>query len=146
MQQLKKFLCPTDFSERSLAALRYALDLARVQGGEVEILHVHHVPMHEADTSAPRTVADLPEALRTDLDRRLRMLEEKLDAKGAVLRMTLAVGAPHTAIVEAARKSHADMIVMGTGGHSGLARMLLGSVTDKVLRTADRPVLTVHGA
>jgi nucleotide-binding universal stress UspA family protein len=144
MRQLKKFLCPTDFSETALEALRYAVDLARSQGAEIELLHVHHVPLHGSDVKAPKTVEDLPEALRKDLGGRIALWQEQVDLAGVTLRTSLAVGTPHEAIVAAAKRTGADLIVMGTEGHSGLARMLIGSVTDRVLRTSDRPVLTVR--
>jgi nucleotide-binding universal stress UspA family protein len=144
MRQLKKVLCPTDFSETALAALRYAIDFLRGQGGEIELLHVHHVPLHGADVKAPKSVDDLPAALRKDLNGRLALVQEQLPLGDVKLHASLAVGVPHEAIVATAKRIGADLIVMGTEGHGGLARMLIGSVTDRVLRMADRPVLTVR--
>src|ERR1041385_3618604 len=138
MRQFKKVLCPTDFSETALAALRYAIEFLRGHGGEIELLHVYHVPLHSADVKAPKSVDDLPEALRKDLNGRLALLQEQLTVGDVKLHASLAVGTPHEAIVAAAKRLGADMIVMGTEGHGGLARMLVGSVTDRVLRTADR--------
>jgi universal stress protein A len=142
MRKLDKLLCPIDFSEASLEALRYAAGLARGQGARIELLHVHHVPLHQADVHAPKSVDQLPAELRKELMRKLEQVKTE-QAPGVEVALHLAVGTPHEAIIEAAKRLDADVIVIGTHGHGGLARMLLGSVTDRVLRTSDRPVLTV---
>lgn len=144
MQALKRILCPVDFSATSNDAARYALELAGALGAELELLHVHHVPLHESDANAPKSVDDLAPELRKHLLAQLQGCKQALGPAAANVRTTLVVGVPYIAIDEAARRSNADLIVMGTTGRTGLARVLLGSVTERVLRLADRPVLTVR--
>jgi nucleotide-binding universal stress UspA family protein len=143
MRQLKKVLCPTDFSETARVAARYAVSLAQSQHAEIELLHVHHVPLHRADVHAPQRVEELPHALQHELKQRLAQLKDELATPGVTIRTDLAVGVPHEAINASAERLGVDLIVLGSHGHSRVARLLLGSVTDRVLRTATRPVLTV---
>ncbi|MGD8861151.1 MAG: universal stress protein [Myxococcales bacterium] len=139
------FLCPTDFSDSSLAAVRYAASLAHsMGGGRIELLHVHHVPWHQADMYAPKTVEEIPEDAKQGIERSFRDMVAELseDTKGLTLDQRLEVGVPYERICE--RAKDADMVVMSTMGHTGLRRLLVGSVTERVLRMCDKPVLTVR--
>lgn len=135
-----QILVPTDFSPPSDAALSYARLLARTFDASLHLLHV--IGTHSAP---PQATADsrnrVPGALR-DLRNRLTADDRSPDVA------VLAVKAPDPAaqIVQTARSMDASLIVMGTHGRGGIARVLMGSVAEKVVRTAPCPVLTTNGA
>ena len=135
-----QILVPTDFSPPSDAALSYARLLGKTFDASLHLLHVTG-----AHSSPPRTPADsrdrVPAALR-DLRNRLTADDRSPDVA------VLAVEAPDPAaqIVRTARSMDASLIVMGTHGRDGIARVLMGSVTEKVVRTAPCPVLTTNSA
>lgn len=141
---VRRLLVPTDFSDHATAAVRYAAPLAARFGAKVALVHA----------TAPRPPFDpLPGSGDTFIltyeenDRLARAALE--DARSSHLggvdaRPRMAFGKPAEAILEAAHASAADMIVMGTRGRGGLARALLGSVAEAVIRRSDLPVLTAR--
>jgi nucleotide-binding universal stress UspA family protein len=147
MVSIKSVLCPVDFSEFSRHALARAVAIAKGHGASVLALHV--VPIvppafisHlEANEPAPLGLA------RGERERLLGELNLFVAGEGeaGVPIATDVVDTPsvHGEILAQAARVHADLIVMGTHGRSGFERLLLGSVTEKVLRTARQPVLTV---
>lgn len=135
---LKQILVATDFSEASAAAMDYGRALARTFGASLHLLHV-------AENPFLRPTAVDPYALREATLRRLagRLTE---DDKGA-LRATAVLDTsdePADAIVTYAGAHGIDLIVMGTHGRGTVAQILVGSVAEKVVRTAPCPVLTVR--
>ncbi|MDD9936424.1 MAG: universal stress protein [Myxococcales bacterium] len=144
--KLRKFLCPTDFSDNSLSGVRYALALARQLGGTLDLLHVHHVPFHHSDVNAPTSVEALPDELKAELERSLEDMVGELgaDAEGVKVTTSLRVGVPYEEIGAHVEATDPDVIVMSTLGRSGIARALLGSVTERVLRLSGIPVLSVR--
>jgi universal stress protein A len=145
MQLPKKILCPTDFSDNSLSGLRYALELARTLGAGVDVLHVYHLPMHRVYTRAPTKIEEIPPEASEAIARDFRDLLAELGAAadGIELETHVEVGVPYEKIAEYAETSDAGMVVMATLGRSGITRLLLGSVAERVLRLCHRPVLTV---
>jgi nucleotide-binding universal stress UspA family protein len=133
-------LVPTDGSAGADAALAEAIDLASAFDATVHSLYV-------ADTSAaqPETgYVDIVESFErigeeTTTEAVDRAQQAGVEAVGAVR-----TGLPHRAILDYAEEIGADLVVMGTHGRTGLERYLLGSVTEKVVRTADAPVLTIR--
>jgi nucleotide-binding universal stress UspA family protein len=145
MVAIKRILCPIDFSEFSRHALERAAAIARVQGAAITALHV--VPIQpryapfplEIDTSAS---FELTPAIRESLRSKLMefaTLEPHMPVDPEV---SEAFAVPEEILAQASRV-RADLIVMGTHGRGGFQRFLLGSVTERVLRTARQPVLTV---
>jgi nucleotide-binding universal stress UspA family protein len=140
---IRRILCPIDFSEFSDHALSFAVALARAPRAEITALHVFAwMPPGE----------DLPEyveapVLRPEDKRRLLgdlvRFTDRASAAGVRVDAVLREGRPAAEILEKARAWPADLIVIGTHGRSGYERMMLGSVTEKVLRKAPCPVLTV---
>jgi nucleotide-binding universal stress UspA family protein len=148
MENLKKILYPTDYSEYSLAALPYAVRLARQNDAELYCLHVVEMPHEEYLTSeymVPLNVPHVPEdkILRTARARLQRFVAENLAGVDRVTSRVL-IGVPFIEIIRYARDQSIDLIVIGTHGHSALAAMLLGTVAEKVVRKAPCPVLTVR--
>jgi nucleotide-binding universal stress UspA family protein len=149
---LDRLLVPIDFSPSSRAALEYAAFLAEKAGAALEVLHV----WEPAGITGPASMAVLQaqgaaagagwsqtrEGVRRDVER----FVTQSPARGRVAAVRVEAGEPSDGILEAARASRADLIVMGTHGRTGIARLLLGSVAEAVLRRATCPVLTVRGA
>ena len=138
MIQLQQILVATDFSEVSSAAIDYGRALARTFGASLHLLHVMENPFLRP------TAAD-PHAIKTAT---LRHLFERLtDDDRMALHATAALETsddPAGEIVKYARTNAIDLIVLGTHGRGGMAHLLLGSVAEKVVRTAPCPVLTVR--
>ncbi len=146
---IKNILVATDFSETSEAAVVYARQLAHAFGSTLHVLHVAGNVMATAVGAEGYTV-DFPglqreveesaqkqlDALITEEDRRT------LSAKAIVLTSN----SPAQAVVSYAKDAHVDLIVVGTHGRGGVPRMLIGSVAERVVRTAPCPVLTVRQA
>jgi len=146
MIAIKQILCPVDFSEFSRHALAVAATLAKAHGASLAAVNVVPVPLPIAPVPLEGAVPidfSLTPAQREHLS---LALAEFVRAPAAGLAVaTEVVDAPtvHTEIVAQASRLHADLIVMGTHGRSGFQRLFLGSVTEKVVRTAPQPVLTV---
>src|SRR4051812_34202515 len=146
MVSIRRILVPTDFSDRGALAVRYAAELADKFGAELVLLHI--VPesvlaLPDAVMPTPAPMADLDaltEAGRTGLAHLIAAL--KLEAHKP--RVEVRFGSPGQEIVAAARDLHADLVCVATHGRGGLARVLLGSVAEEVVRHAPCPVLTVR--
>jgi nucleotide-binding universal stress UspA family protein len=140
----KIILVPTDFGEPSEAALDHALAYAKVFGSTVVVMHAFEVPIIGFPDGAMIATADLTlnilESARANLDRQVKNRE----GSGVTIRTVVKEGDPYRMINEAAEELGADLIAMGTHGRRGLSRALIGSVVEKVVRTARVPVLTVH--
>lgn len=137
------FLVPTDFSEGATYAARAAALLARKLRVRVVLLNVLHeasLPRGEQDRESIRREA---QKLRRDAEMRLRSLGEALDLDAERVDIALVTGVDAPEIANMAEDIHAGCIIMGTRGLSGLPRVLLGNVTDEVLRQAPCPVLVV---
>jgi nucleotide-binding universal stress UspA family protein len=139
-------LVPTDFSPASDIAFTYAVDMAVRQGCSIHLLHI--IDDASFATAYPDGFyVELP-GLRAQLigeaTGRLEEKAAKCMAAGVTATTEVAVGRPARAIVEEATSRGTDLIVMGTHGRSGFAHLVLGSVAERVVRTAPCPVLTVR--
>jgi nucleotide-binding universal stress UspA family protein len=138
MFAVKTILHPTDFSERSDVAFRFACALARDYGARLVVLHVVELP---PVAFGEGVMIPSPAIEREPLREQLRQrLSESPEVRGEA---RLAEGDPAPAILRAAKDVSADLIVLGTHGRTGLGRLLMGSVAEQVVRKADCPVLTV---
>jgi nucleotide-binding universal stress UspA family protein len=151
MEKTKKILAPADLSTLSKVGVRYALEFARSQGGEVIIYNVitaEETPFPQAIEEWVAKQADLPQLRKTVEERKERlaefMRENFADHLAAItVREDVEIGTPYKRIVEKATKEGADMIVMCTHGRTGLLHMLIGSVTEQVVRRAPCAVLSI---
>jgi nucleotide-binding universal stress UspA family protein len=132
MLPIHTILCPTDFSRCSTYALATAAALAHDQKARLIVLHVYRRPAAEPD-----------EAYDTDLANRLHRLPEA-DPDDRVEHLLVAGTDPAPVILDVARETSCDLIVMGTHGRRRLRKMLLGSVAERVSAEAGCPVLTVR--
>ena len=144
MIDLKRILAPTDFSEYSEHALRYACEFADRFGAELQLLSVVH------DTKAVFDELDMTtfEAYFSQQEEANRRRLEQLPASPWNERLRVirkvGVGNPFLEIIRYAKLQNIDLIVMGTHGRTGLQHVLLGSVAEKVVRKAPCPVLTIR--
>jgi nucleotide-binding universal stress UspA family protein len=146
--ELKQILCPVDLSELSIQPLVYATGIARSYGGRVTALHV--VPAFEPREIRAGALFDpvqfvYPMTREQVLDR-LQQAVDSAGLTGAAISCAAEAGDAAPTIVDQCVTLGADLVVMATHGRSGFDRLLLGSVTEKVLRRAPCPVLTVPGA
>jgi nucleotide-binding universal stress UspA family protein len=147
MKPVRNILVATDFSSASRPAFRRALELARDNASALWIAHVAAAPgpLSPDGYVLPRIYEEMELAIRTDAQKRLRTMLSRARKVGVRARALLLKGAPHEAIVRAARGHRADMVVMGTHGRTGVARFFVGSVAARVVAAATCPVLTVRG-
>jgi len=139
----KKILVPLDFSAHSDRALEAATELGRAFGGTLRLLHVYHVPLAYPAFEGALIQPEVSEQIRVAAEKHLNEMAERL--RGPKLRVETQVleGMAADLICQTAEADGFDLIVMGTRGRSGLAHFLLGSVTERTLRAAPCPVLTV---
>jgi nucleotide-binding universal stress UspA family protein len=144
---LKQILVATDFSEPSDAALAYGRELARTFGAQLTVLHVAEniaARAYGADGfvfAEPELQRDVETAARRQLDAQISDEDRaQLRAEGVVL----TANSTAVAIVGFAQETKVDLIVMGTHGRGAVAHLLMGSVAERVVRTAPCPVLTVR--
>jgi nucleotide-binding universal stress UspA family protein len=134
---LRHILVATDFGPAADAALTYGRALARNFGATLHVLHVTE------NFFLRPTVAD-PHTLKTALARRLEALLNDQDRCSLRARATLETSDhPADAIIDYARQADIDLIIMGTHGRIGMSQLFVGSVAERVVRTAPCPVLTV---
>jgi len=141
MIRLERILVPTDFSECSVRARSYACELADRFSAEIHLLHV--VP----PMAFPGYVDPIPDHfahLEEGAQRELEAWNDPALEKATRVARSVALDTPFVGIIRHARDNDIDLIVMGTHGRSGLTHALLGSVTEKVVRKAPCPVLTVR--
>lgn len=140
-------LVPTDFSAASEAAVRYGYELALALGARLHVLHVLENPFAAGafmEMYSPPP-ADYFTELERQTDEKLRtsLTEEQKARCGAVL--TNRMGVPSSEILDRLdEEPRIDLVVMATHGRGGVARLVMGSVTDKVIRAAPCPVLTLR--
>lgn len=143
MIELKNLLVPVDFSDHSTKALDTAIGLAKTVGAKLHLVHVLHFPVQVAAPGQVMVPQDLWTQIRDAARRRLEQAAETVAGREVQVETHLTEGPNAQSIVELAEKIGADMIVMGTRGHSGLKHVLLGSVAERTVRLAHCPVMTV---
>jgi len=146
----KRILVPVDGSATAKRGLREAISLAKGQNAAIQLVHVidaFHVAMMSVEGGA--YIADLLQSLERSGRRLLRAAEAQVRRQGLRVQAVLlesAAGPAADAIVRQARKSGADLIVIGTHGRRGMNRLIMGSDAEQVVRNSPVPVLLVRGA
>jgi nucleotide-binding universal stress UspA family protein len=146
MLDIRRILCPTDFSDTSNHAAAHAEALALWYGASISALHVYNpilLPIPGLGLAGYRGEPEPDERMKADFRERLQSTFPQSRAGRIRLDTRIEVGPPAIRIVAAATALPADIIAMGTHGASGLEHLVLGSVTEHVLRHAPCPVLTV---
>ncbi len=142
--QIRTIVVPVDFSPSADEARAWAVDLARRYDAELIVTHTGPPVAWPASPDGIMTVTDIVESTRRELAISLEGLRASIEAAGVRARSRMLDGIPATEISRLAREAGADLVVMGTHGRTGLKHALLGSVAEKVVRTAPCPVLTVR--
>ncbi|MDH3443673.1 MAG: universal stress protein [Deltaproteobacteria bacterium] len=136
MAMIKKILAPTDFSDISAKGVRYACQLAKEVGAELIIMNI--VTLDESNL-----------VNRREMEQHKQLLDEFLKDKvtdagsGLNIRKVVEPGQPDATVVHWAENENIDLMVMSSHGRSGLSRVLMGSVTEQILRRSPCPVLVV---
>jgi glycine betaine transporter len=148
MFSIQRIVCPVDFSACAKHALDYAQELAQQFGAELSLVHAYEDPAAYA-TPVPMSGYIGPGAewlheLRKHYEQRLEECMAEVAKSGVRVRCELLEGTPYRVVLDWAKEYKADLIVIGTHGHTGFTHALLGSVTERVVRMAECPVLTIR--
>ena len=144
-QGFTRILVPTDFSAGSSRAWAVAQRLAHDLGAELILVHVLvETPLYSEGPFSMQRTRTVFEAARAGVEKTLGEWTAAATAEGLSVRWLARSGTPHVEIIDVANAEQADLIVVGTHGRAGLDRALLGSVADRVIRTARCPVVTVR--
>lgn len=144
MVSFGNLLCPVDFSKNSELALDYALSLAAQHSARVSVLHVLPDVLADPDVYPYMSDPVLPSGeTRERAFEQLGGFVHRALAQKVSVDVALEQGDVVDTVVDKASKIPADLVVLGTHGRSGLARLLMGSVTERILRHATPPVLSI---
>jgi nucleotide-binding universal stress UspA family protein len=141
MIALKRILVPCDFSDTSTVAVRYGIALARNFGARLHFLHVGDRAQSQFESEFP---IGLENAVEDAVRERLLRIVTPQEQRELNPEFAVRPGAPAAEIVRYAHEANIDLIVMGTHGRGFVGHMVMGSVAEKVVRTAICPVLTVR--
>lgn len=144
MASFRDIMVPHDFSSHADAALDLAIELARLSHARIRLVHVFP---HSMEMLSPYEIpmpAKLVEEVRAAASTRLERALTRVRAAGLDGEAEIDSGPIAETLVERAATRGADLVAMGTRGLSGFKHLLLGSVAERVLRTAPCPVLTVR--
>lgn len=136
----EQILLPTDGSKGTRGAVEHAINLATTYDATLHTIYVVDTNIG-VDASVPGTLDTLEEAGENAIDGVIQQAEA---AGVKTIEGVVAQGTPHQAILDYIDEHDIDLVVMGTHGRTGLDRYLLGSITEKVVRLSDAPVLTVR--
>jgi nucleotide-binding universal stress UspA family protein len=142
MEKIKKILIPTDGSDCSLRAADVGISLAKLLGAEIIVIYAIDIIILEELTKSIGS-KDIEKELKEKGERYLNYVAKLGKKEGLKTESILAKGEPHDQIVHFSKTLGVDMIVMGTYGRRGTKRILIGSVTERVIEYAPCPVLVV---
>jgi universal stress protein A len=149
MNLFKKILVPTDNSKNSKEAFKYAVDLAKKHDSMIYVLHVIDISYIEEAGRFETSYFKLPNGYGENLLQEGKAETDEFIKEGLGENQELRIeryirkGNPYTEIVNFAKEIGSDLIIMGTHGRTGLSHVLMGSITEKIVRKAHCPVLTV---
>ena len=140
---MKKILVPTDFSTQAENALKVAAQMARAHNAEIYLLHILEIPLQKVDAMSSHS--DLPEAVffMKLAHKKFENLLDKDYLHDIVVHETVDFNEIFKGVFHTCKKHDIDLVIMGSNGVSGLKEMLIGSNTEKVVRTSETPVLVI---
>lgn len=145
MKSFRRILMATDFTEASVPAWTRAVALSRDNGAELFLAHVYEPPNAvQAAAVAPGIYEEWNTTLKANIAQKLHAITGEAWKSGVMVHPLVLAGTPDEAIAEAAREHAIDLIVIGTHGRTGVARLFLGSVASRLIATAPCAVLTVR--
>ncbi len=146
MKNIKKILCPTDFSEASQEAVKAANDLAEKFSAELILLHVVSPVPVPSSTTPPSgfNVAMYQDELKKSAENAIKDMADKYVSKEVHYSGKIIHGSPAERITKTAEEENCGMIVIATHGLTGIKHLVFGSVAEKVVRTSNVPVLSIR--
>jgi universal stress protein A len=141
MNAIKKIVVGVDFSEATEPVLQAAITVARGSGASLDVVHVRDMLPDLTEGAIP--FAEQKEIMLDRVNDGLSRISDRLADSGLVVVTSALEGRAHTELVTHAAKTGADLIIVGTHGRSGIAHAVLGSVAERVVQKARRPVLVV---
>ena len=145
LPHFERILVGIDFSDSSKTALNYAFSMAKQFGSAVYLLHAVEPCIYPEDLAAGITVDEIDARWTLKKKAELEEFRRAAGSQATPTTMDLRRGLPWRQIVETAQSWHADLIIIGTRGLTGLKHILMGSTADKVVRHSTCPVLVIHG-
>jgi universal stress protein A len=149
---LKKILVPTDFSENSNKALRYAARLAQLNNSRLILFHAFELPElvrslpHDFSYESNEVLKKLFDSARERSEEKLVALSRSIQGTEIMIETSQRLGTPYEEIVNVARECEIDLIVIATHGYTGMKHFLLGSTAERVINVSPCPVLIVRQA
>ena len=144
IEAVNKILVPIDFSNHSRKALNFASEIAQSYKARLQVLHIIEETIHPAfSISGKSSVFDLIPGIEEDLLKRAEKMAKEEVPNNIDCEINVKGGRATSDIVKFAKENSTDLIVIATHGLTGLEHMLLGSVTEKVVRMSHCPVFTV---
>jgi nucleotide-binding universal stress UspA family protein len=145
MMEIRAILAPTDFSDFSKQVLKEALALAQTFDAKLLLLHVVEPPPYSVEGLGPSSLeVNLLDDLERLANNELAGVLPEAQSTGVEVGRHVVVGTPYRKIVEVAEAERVDLIVMSTHGRTGLSHLVMGSVAERIVRTAPCPVLTMR--
>ena len=147
MNNVKRILVAVDFSPVSANALRHAASLARQLDASLDVFNA--LQLTDIEFLVNASAEHEQEVIQSSLEKRKAELSKFVGQNAAGLKdvkESVLPGSPIELVNEVAKKNHADLIVIGTHGRTGLKHLLVGSVAESVLRQADVPVVCIRSA
>jgi nucleotide-binding universal stress UspA family protein len=145
MSRIRPILYPSDFSRVSEAAFMEAIRMAKMNGSELLVMHVLAPVIPFVGTIPPEVYDEIETSARSQAQAQIDRLVARAKMAGVRAKGLLLKGMPHEQITRVARCERAELVVIGTHGRTGLAKLILGSVAGRVMSVAPCPVLTVRG-
>ncbi|HUG37481.1 MAG TPA: universal stress protein [Candidatus Limnocylindrales bacterium] len=146
MKRIRRILHPSDFSSASRAAFMRSVEMAKANRAELVVAHALAPIVLPGDGYiSPQIYDEIDTSARVAARKQLAALVARAKKAGVRAKALLLDGAAHERIVSAAKAGRADLVVMGTHGRTGFARLFLGSVAERVVGLSPCPVMTVRG-
>jgi nucleotide-binding universal stress UspA family protein len=145
MKRIKKIVVATDFSDIAARALDEAVDLAEQLGATITLVHSYEIPVYGFPDGILVGSSDVAASLAEGGQRGLEAAIAKQKGRPVAITPSLRCGPAWDEVNAVASDVGADLIVVGTHGRRGFARAMLGSTAERIVRTATRSVLVVHG-
>lgn len=141
----KKILLPTDGSEYAERAEKHALFIAEASGAEIIALSVVE-NSYFATLPADETVSYVNDLLKTETEKNLVSVQKMKKEMESSVKISLCIeeGSPANAILNTIEKENIDLVIMSSSGRTGLSRLIMGSVAEKVVKSAKCSVLVIH--
>ncbi len=141
--EVRRILVPVDFSDHAPPVIEWATHLAKAHGSRILLLHAYHLPVEFQQLEGAYLPQDFWANVKSEAEQSLGVYRDQIADQGIEVEVLVREGYPATVIEEEVERQDADLVVIGTRGHSGLKHLLLGSIAERVVQKAPCPVLTV---